>query len=114
MSIQMWFRTKWARTVCFFERVLFVPIPRRPADPQFLPGHTFLDPLNNLRCNLFRAAFCVAWLLPGYCFACNGTLLDHLTFELRKAQHDMEDQTAVRSVVNQPLVEDVYGYILIK
>jgi len=60
ISIQMWFRMKWARTVCFFERVLFVPVPCCSADPQFFPGHTFLNLLNNLRCNLFRTAFCVA------------------------------------------------------
>ena len=34
-----------------------IPVPCCSAGPQFFPGHTFLNLLNNLRCNLFRTAF---------------------------------------------------------
>ena len=100
MSIQMWFRTKWARTVCFFERVLFVPIPRRPADPQFLPGHTFFDLFNDFRCDLLRTSFFIAWFLPGYYFTRGSTFFNHFALELRKAQHNMKDQAVGRGVVD--------------
>ena len=89
MSIQMWFRTKWARTVCFFERVLFVPVPCRPADPKLFPGNTFPDLLDYFRRDLFRTTFLIAWFLPGYCFACSSAFFDHPAFELCKTQRDI-------------------------
>ncbi len=94
--------------------MLSVSIPRRPTDSEFFPGHTFLNLLNNLRCNLFRTTFFVAWLLPGYCFTGCSTFFDHLAFELCKAQHDMEYQTTSRGVVDQAHVEDMYRYSTIQ
>ena len=75
-----------------------VPIPRRPTDSEFFPGHTFYL-FDNLRCDLLWAAFFVPGFLTCNRFSGGGTFFDHLALEFRKAQHDLEYQAASRGIV---------------
>ena len=68
---------------------LSISIPRRPADPRFLPGHTFLDLLDNLRCNLLWTSIFVTGFLTCNRFSGGSAFFDHLAFELRRTVDDI-------------------------